>query len=257
MTSELPPLAYVLLSGGVDSATCVSEAVHNHSRRNVRCVSIDYGQRHITEINHAKQIAEYYGRPHEILKVEMPKTMLTSPEIGVPQVSYDELPHGVSPTYVPFRNGLMLATLASFIAGRHFDPTQAGRQIVGAPEGATERNPEYNRDVVIYFGAHAEDAANWAYPDCTPEFIGAMASALWIGTYQKLRLVAPWTHMMKSEIIHRGARLGTPYYLTWSCYEGGELHCGTCSTCRARKDAFKAAGIKDPTVYANEAVAAE
>jgi 7-cyano-7-deazaguanine synthase len=174
--------------------------------------------------------------------------MLTDPSIEVPDISYDQI-KGVSPTYVPFRNGMMLSTLASHIAGRHFDPSQEALKSLEDPEHEY-KNPDFNRDVVIYFGAHAEDAQNWAYPDCTPEFIGAMANALYIGTYYKLRLVAPFQHMSKDRIISRGAELNTPYYLTWSCYRGGGLHCGVCATCRARKLAFIAAGVQDPTTYA-------
>jgi 7-cyano-7-deazaguanine synthase len=250
------PLAYVLLSGGIDSSTCVSEAIKTVGQRNVRCVSIDYGQRHKRELEFAKKVAAYYARPHEILPVSIPRSMLTDPSIDVPNISYSQIT-GVSPTYVPFRNGLMLSTLASHIAGRHFDPTRA---YLGNPPalrtneetGEQEKmpNPEYDRDVLLYFGAHAEDAAGWAYPDCTPEFIGAMANALYVGTYHKLRLITPWAYMMKDQIVKRGTELGTPYHLTWSCYKGGEEHCGTCSTCRSRRGAFVLAGVEDPTHYA-------
>ena len=87
----------------------------------------------------------------------------------------------------------------------------------------------------VYYGAHAEDAKNWAYPDCTPEFIGAQANAIYIGTYHKIRLHTPWMWLRKDEIITDGERLGVPWHLTWSCYKGGEFHCGSCPTCLARK----------------------
>jgi 7-cyano-7-deazaguanine synthase len=253
------PIAYVLLSGGIDSSTCVSEAINTVGERNVRCVSMDYGQRHIREIESAKKVATFYSnRPHETIKIaSMPRTLLTDPSLDVPDISYAEI-RGVSPSYVPFRNGLMLSTLAAHIAGRHFDPTKEFLPELADGPGDTrmtlkpsqKRNPDYMRDCLIYFGAHAEDAAGWAYPDCTEMFIGAMACALYIGTYHKLRLVAPFMHMQKDQIIERGIKLGTPYYMTWSCYKGGDLHCGTCATCLARKDAFKRAGVTDPTEYA-------
>ena len=104
--------------------------------------------------------------------------------------------------------------------------------------------------VTIYFGAHAEDAKNWAYPDCTPEFIGAMACAIYIGTYKAVRVNAPLTYITKGQTIEWGTKLNVPYALTWSCYKGEELHCGTCPTCRSRKTAFAEAGVVDPTVYA-------
>jgi 7-cyano-7-deazaguanine synthase len=112
------------------------------------------------------------------------------------------------------------------------------------------REDEKNRQAVVAFGAHAEDAHNWAYPDCTPEFIGPFGAAVFIGTYQKVRLVAPLMLMNKCEIVELGVRLNAPLAKTWSCYRGGEKHCGTCPTCRARKQAFRDAGEPDPTVYA-------
>lgn len=244
------PIAYILLSGGIDSSTCVSEAIHSVGSKNVRTVSINYGQRHLKEIESAVAVAQFYGRAHETLKIDaMPRTLLTDPSLPVPDISYAQI-EGVSPSYVPFRNGLMLSTLAAHIAGRHLDPT---KEFLDTPhvEGVPPvSNSDYRRDCLIYFGAHAEDAAGWAYPDCTPEFIGAMANALYFGTYHKVRLITPWAYMMKDQIIKRGFELKTPYHLTWSCYKGEALHCGTCATCLARKDAFKKAGVADPTEYA-------
>lgn len=246
--TPVKPIAYVLLSGGIDSATCVSEAGSVVGFQNVRCVSINYGQRHIRELDSAKKVANFYGRPHTVLKIDsIPRTLLTDPSLDVPDISYAEI-QGVSPSYVPFRNGLMLSTLASHIAGIHFDPT---KKFIDNPEDPSRvlSNPDYDRDALLYFGAHAEDAAGWAYPDCTPEFIGAMANALYVGTYHKLRLITPWAFMMKDQIVKRGNELSTPYHLTWSCYKGGTTHCGTCATCLARKDAFKRAHVQDPTEY--------
>lgn len=231
--------AFVLLSGGLDSATVLAKALEEYS--SVETVSIAYGQRHVKEIEAAQKIAEHYGVTHVIQPLVgiFGKSMLTDATQALPNASYDDLPKGISPTYVPFRNGLMLAVLAS-----------------RAQKWVRER--EDDRQAVIMFGAHAEDAQNWAYPDCTPEFIGAMANAIFIGTYQKVRLVAPLQSMTKDEIVVMGTALKVPYALTWSCYAGGEKHCGTCPTCRARKDAFRFAQcierddtiIIDPTSYA-------
>jgi 7-cyano-7-deazaguanine synthase len=149
---------------------------------------------------------------------------LTDENLEIPPVDYEDLPHGVSPTYVPFRNGTMLSLVAGMAA---VDPEAEA----------------------VYAGVHAEDGDNWAYPDCTPEFIGGMANAIYVGTYHKVRLYTPLIWMRKWQIVERGEQLGVPWDLTWSCYEGREDHCGVCPTCRARKAAFRDAGVSDPTIY--------
>ncbi len=224
--TEYIPRALVLLSGGIDSTTCLYKAIDDFgSERNVGAVSVYYGQRHMKEIDHAKAICERMGVKHNTIKTpELPSSMLTNPEVAIPDASYDELPEGISPTYVPFRNGLLL----SYVAG-----------IAQATQASA-----------IYFGAHTEDAHNWAYPDCTPEFIGAMANAIYIGTYRQVRLVTPLQWIGKADIIRMGTEMGVPYHLTWSCYAGDKLHCGTCPTCRARHQGFVDAEIQDPTQYA-------
>ena len=223
-------LGYVLLSGGIDSSTALSVAIRNLGQDQVRCLSIDYGQRHKKEIEHAARVAGFYGRPHEVVVLPniVPATMLTDPGREIPAVSYADLPHGISPTFVPYRNGLMLSALASHVSGNLSDDDRAE----------------------IYFGAHAGDEDRDAYPDCSVEFTGAMANAIFIGTYQRVKLRTPLQYLQKSEIVELGTRLGTPYELTWSCYAGGALHCGVCPTCRARKEAFQLADVADPTEYA-------
>lgn len=219
--------AFVLLSGGIDSTTCLAIAA-NSSVESVEGVSIDYGQRHKKEIDFARVQCTDHGATHHTLMVERLGGMLTSPEQQIPNVRYDQI-EGVSPTYVPFRNGTLLSMITA----------HAQRWVNAAPE----------RNASVYFGAHAEDAQNWAYPDCTPEFIGAMANAIYIGTYQTVRLCTPLMWFEKHAIVTLGAKLGVNFLKTWSCYAGGELHCGKCPTCFARQDAFRRAGIKDPTVY--------
>ena len=135
----------------------------------------------------------------------------------------------------------MLSAIASFVAG----------EINKHP--VTHLNPgpgPVGSEWAIYFGAHAEDAQNWAYPDCTPEFIGAIANAIYIGTYHTVRLHTPLQWMTKSSIIRLGSELGVDWTKTFSCYKGEELHCGVCPTCRARRQGFIKAQIHDPTVYA-------
>jgi 7-cyano-7-deazaguanine synthase len=233
--------SFVLLSGGIDSGTCLAIAMYNKSKfgGEVEAVSIDYGQRHIKETECAKALCEYYDVQHTILDCKSfltQKTLLTDQDADMPNVSYDDLGKGISPTYVPFRNGFMLARLAAYAQ----EYNNSIRR---------HANESLEDNATIYFGAHAEDAKNHAYPDCTMEFIGAMANAIYIGSYRTIRLVTPFVFSEKAEIITKGKKLGVPYELTWSCYKGEEVHCGICPTCRARKAAFSKAGVFDPTVY--------
>jgi len=123
-------------------------------------------------------------------------------------------------TYVPFRNGLFLASAASIALS--------------------------NGCEVIYYGPHADDAAGNAYPDCSTVFNTAMQTAVYEGSGQKLRIEAPFVTWTKKDIVKKGLELGVPYELTWSCYEGGEKPCGVCGTCRDRRAAFQVNGVEDP-----------
>lgn len=232
----------VLFSGGIDSTTCLAAAYAYHDKHGgaVEAISIDYGQRHIKETACAKAICDHYHIKHTILNVgdALGRSMLTDPTEEVPNISYDEI-KGISPTYVPYRNGFMLARLTAY-----------AQLYVNRVAHALDMKEKPPQDLVtIYFGAHAEDARNWAYPDCTPEFIGAQANAIYIGTYGSVRLNAPLSHMTKDQIVSWGAKMGAPYHLSWSCYKGNDDHCGVCPTCRSRKEAFILAGIPDPTEY--------
>jgi 7-cyano-7-deazaguanine synthase len=224
--------AYILLSGGIDSTTCLHIANHEF-RGPLTGVSIDYGQRHKKEIEYAKALCKELIIPHRTIDLQdiIPSTMLTNENKTIPSVSYEEI-EGISPTYVPYRNGFMLSAVASLAQGSF--------------QSHENSEPEW----AIYFGAHAEDAHNWAYPDCTPEFIGAMANAIYIGTYRTIRLHTPLQWLTKAEIIEKGDKLGVDWSMTWSCYKGETLHCGICPTCRARKKAFVNADVTDPTEYA-------
>lgn len=235
--------AFVLLSGGVDSTTCLYMAQEDVG--NVEGISVFYGQRHRKEIEYAKRSCDYLGVSHHVLDLSsiVPKTMLTDKDAAIPEVSYSEI-KGVSPTYVPFRNGLLLAAVTSHIAGE-WD------KVHGRSGDEAEDFSEWG----VYFGAHAEDAHNWAYPDCTPEFIGAMANAIHVGTYRAIRLCTPLEWLAKWQIVQLGDELGVRWLDTWSCYAGGEQHCGVCPTCRARIQAFEGAVVEDPTQYARQAAA--
>ena len=222
---------FVLHSGGIDSSVCLAIAKRDYPDHTIHSVTMLYGQRHDKESEAAESISHWAGAVHInwALFGTLPQNgMLTDPTQEIPDVSYDDLPHGISPTYVPYRNGTLLSVLAAIA--------------------------QSNNGRAIYFGAHSEDAANWAYPDCTPEFIGAQANAIFIGTYQQVRLHTPLMWMKKHEIITLGFLEGVPLQDTWSCYKGEEFQCGICPTCRSRRDGFRDANITDYTVYNQDAI---
>jgi 7-cyano-7-deazaguanine synthase len=217
----------VLHSGGLDSTTLL--AIAREECDQVESMTLVYGQRHMKEIEAAESICTLWGIPHTVRDLtgafSGSSSTLIDPLAVNPQMSYSELREveGPSPTYVPFRNALFLSHATAF---------------------AQIKDAQY-----VYFAAHADDAHNWAYPDTTPEFIGAMGNAIYIGTYHQIRLRTPLMWMTKAEIITQGADRSVPFELTYSCYEGSENHCGTCPTCVNRIEAFRKAGVTDPTKY--------
>lgn len=221
--------ALVLLSGGLDSTTCLSLAVNSFGAANVITLSLLYGQKHDREVEAAKAIAEHFGCKHQVFILpnifQGYGSSLVDSDKDHPEISYHEIStsFGVSPTYVPFRNGNFLSTAAAL---------------------ALVEDVDY-----IYYGAHAEDARGFAYPDCTPEFNGAMANAIYVGTYHKVRLLTPLQWSNKREVVELAHRLNTPIHLTYSCYAGREKQCGKCPTCVSRMEAFKLARLKDPVEY--------
>jgi 7-cyano-7-deazaguanine synthase len=241
--------AFVLHSGGIDSSTALvlaaaaawkarSESGGSPELNTVVSVGINYGQRHKKEMDAALEFCSDAGIERMIVNMTSPPlSMLTDPSADIPEVSYEDLPHGISPTYVPFRNGQLLSTVAGIAQGWVMEQERDETRSVTA-------------EATIWFGAHAEDAQRWAYPDCTPEFVGAMAAAILIGTYNKVRLITPFIHWTKDQIVEEGEAQGADWSKTWSCYKGEEIHCGVCPTCRARKEAFNRSGVEDPTEYA-------
>ena len=223
--------ALVLLSGGVDSTTCLALAVKEYGAENVSALSVYYGQKHKKELTMARKVAAHYGL--SLRELDMKQifdgsscTLLDSSDGEIPKEDYaDQLKKTdgkpVS-TYVPFRNGLFLAAAAS----------------VALSEGCS----------VIYYGAHSDDAAGNAYPDCSREFNDAMNSAVYLGSGKQLRVEAPFVGITKADVVKLGLELGAPYELTWSCYEGGDVPCGKCGTCRDRARAFKLNGVEDPAL---------
>lgn len=228
--------ALVLSSGGVDSTTCVSIAVKDVGAENVTTVSVFYGQKHSKELECATKVAEFYGVQHKVLDLSNTGIMddsncplLSHSTEEIKHESYvDQIAHdgeGMVRTYVPFRNGLMLASVAALAMSIYPDD-----------------------EVDIYLGAHADDAAGEAYADCSKDFTDNMGRAISIGTYNKVHLVSPLVSMTKAQVVREGLALGTPYELTWSCYEGGDKPCGTCGTCIDRARAFELNGVKDPAL---------
>lgn len=244
---------FILLSGGVDSSTALAMAKQDFPAADFEAISIDYGQRHIREIQAAEAVAAHFKVPFTVIDAKgfMQGMLVDKGEHNetVPDVDYSDLPQGISPTYVTFRNGLML----SIVAARAQAWVMAKQKEFKA-EGEGSLVDELTPNAYIYLGIHADDGANWAYPDCTQEFIGPMAAAIFVGTYNRVRVRSPFTFMPKSMLVLIGTQFGIPYEKTWSCYKGGEVHCGTCPTCRSRKDAFQqlrkgGVSIKDPTKY--------
>lgn len=225
--------ALVLSSGGVDSTTCLAMAIDSLGHENVSALSIWYGQKHKKELDSAKAIADYYKVPHYELDLTQVmsysnSSLLSSSSKSIDHRSYGEqiAESGSVSTYVPFRNGLILSMAASMALSLYPDD-----------------------EVAIYIGAHADDATGNAYPDCRPDFNHHMNEAIYIGSYNKVHLVAPLNTMNKTEVVQEGLRLQVPYHLTWSCYEGCHEPCHTCGTCRDREQAFLANGVEDPLLH--------
>jgi 7-cyano-7-deazaguanine synthase len=212
----------VLLSGGMDSVTVLYEAVHTHEV--VACLSFDYGSKHnAREIPFAKLHAERHGIVHHTLSLDFMDHLFKSDLLrsggDIPEGHYAE--ESMKQTVVPFRNGIMLAVATGFA-----ESVEA--------EG-------------VVIAAHSGDHA--IYPDCREPFMQAMGDAMQYGTYLNMELLRPFIDKDKAAIVKRGLELGIDFTETWSCYKGGEIHCGVCGTCVERREAFQLAGVDDPTRY--------
>ncbi|MCB1278615.1 7-cyano-7-deazaguanine synthase QueC [Prosthecobacter sp.] len=212
----------VLLSGGMDSVTAFHWARAEHDV--VGAVSFDYGAKHNhREIPLAAWHCAETGVHHDVIELDFVNRLFASDLLNsggeVPEGHYAD--ENMKKTVVPFRNGIMLAIACGIAESRE-------------AEG-------------LVIAAHAGDHA--IYPDCREPFMQGMAAAMREGTYAKIELLRPFIHLDKAGIAKLGASLGVDYGKTWSCYKGGELHCGKCGTCVERIEAFQLAGIDDPTVY--------
>ena len=223
--------AVVLSSGGIDSTTCMAMAVDRYGAENVAALSVVYGQRHNKELTCAKKVAAHFGVQHSVLDLsavfaKSDCCLLANSDKAVPHGSYADQQNeqeGVVKTYVPFRNGLFLSAAASYAMGIFPDS-----------------------EVEVWIGAHADDAAGNAYPDCSVDFLDHMAKAILRGTDGAVHITYPLADMNKSQVVAEGLKLNAPYRYTWSCYEGGHKPCGKCGTCIDRREAFEANGVNDP-----------
>jgi 7-cyano-7-deazaguanine synthase len=220
----------VLLSGGMDSTVLVYQlAAEGHK---VAALSVFYGQRHKRELEFAAKTTKRLNLPHEVIDVSNihhllagKHSSLTNPDVPVPQGLYDE--QTMSRTIVPNRNAIMLAIASGWAV------------TLGARFVAT----------AVHAGDHA------VYPDCRPEFIEAMSYMEQIATDGDIvEVYAPFVRFDKATIAEHGHFLSVPFEDTWSCYEGGEVHCGRCGTCTERIEAFINAQVPDPTVYDTQGI---
>ncbi|MEY4483701.1 MAG: 7-cyano-7-deazaguanine synthase QueC [Verrucomicrobiota bacterium] len=212
----------VLLSGGMDSVTALYWAAREHEV--VGTVSFDYGSKHnARELPMAQWHAEQLKVPHDVITLDFVNRLFASDLLqsggDIPDGHYAE--ESMKRTVVPFRNGIMLSIACGLAESREAD--------------------------ALVIAAHSGDHA--IYPDCREPFMQAMASAMKEGTYVGIELLRPFIDGDKTEIARRGQAMGIDYAKTWSCYKGGEIHCGTCGTCVERREAFLLAGIEDPTDY--------
>lgn len=213
----------IVLSGGMDSTTALAWA-KSVGHEIVDTINFQYGSKHNgKEFRAAANVAAHYNVSINYCYLNFVRQFFKSDLL----TSGGDIPEGhyadpsMQKTVVPFRNGIMLSIAAGYA------------ESIGAQ--------------AIVLGNHFGDHA--VYPDCRAEFIEHMEAAIKAGTYAKIEIFAPFTHMGKHDIAKLGQELRVPYHLTYSCYKGGEKHCGKCGTCFERKEAFDLAGVFDPTEY--------
>ena len=210
----------LILSGGMDSVTLL----YDYQERIALAVSFDYGSNHNgRELPFAALHCQRLGIEHLVIPLKFMgqyfNSSLLSGDDAIPDGNYAD--ENMKSTVVPFRNGIMLSVAVGL---------------------AESRNLKF-----VMMANHGGD--HTIYPDCRPEFVSAFDAAARAGTYVNVGLLSPYTNWTKGQIAKRGKELGIDYGETWSCYRGGERHCGRCGTCRERREALAEAGIDDPTEY--------
>jgi 7-cyano-7-deazaguanine synthase len=217
----------VLFSGGIDSTTSLYWALKRFER--VHSLTFDYGQRHRIEISMAQRLAKKLGIPQKTLQIDLKQiggSSLTDTKIPLPEYEkLEEMEEGLPPTYVPFRNGIFLALAAGWAEVEGIKDIICGFNIIDSPN----------------------------YPDTRKQFVEAMEEAINQGTTaslneQKMRILAPFVNMKKSQIIKKGLSLGADYSYSVSCYSGEEIPCQKCSSCFLRQKAWEEVGQRDPLI---------
>jgi 7-cyano-7-deazaguanine synthase len=215
------PKAVVVCSGGLDSTVLLYYVLQQYD---VHVLSFDYGQRHSKELDYIAALCAKLELPHEIADLTNIQGLLRSSltfQGEVPEGHYAQ--ENMSQTIVPNRNAIMLSVAYGWSLSLGAD--------------------------AVFIGAHAGDHP--IYPDCRKEFFTSLSAAFQLGSQSHLKLEAPFVHLSKADIVHIGRVHSVPFSQTWSCYKGGEVHCGRCGTCVERAEAFSLAKVPDPTVYAD------
>jgi 7-cyano-7-deazaguanine synthase len=218
--------AVAIVSGGLDSITlayCLKSQGYV-----LHVLAFDYGQSHTKEVIYAERGAQRLQAQYDRIDISdvgrmLKGSALTDDDVSIPEGHYAA--DNMALTVVPNRNAIMLSI---------------GFSVAAAEEAE-----------VVAIGVHGGD--HFIYPDCRPDFIESFErmERLSLGESSNVKLYAPFLNLRKENIVEIGAELGVPFSETWSCYKGGEYHCGTCGTCVERKEAFELAGVEDPTIYSN------
>lgn len=215
----------LICSGGLDSVVLAYKTAKEH--RLQKLISFNYGQRHQKELDYAAMAGADLGVQHQIIDISGVGQVLTgsalTDNVDVPDGHYAE--DSMKQTIVPNRNAIML-TIAYGVA------CAEGAELVGT---------------AVHGGDH------FIYPDCRPDFVRSFEAMQQyaLEDVAEIKLYTPFLELSKAQIVEEGAKLGVPFEKTWSCYKGGEIHCGRCGTCVERQEAFHLAGVEDPTVYAD------
>lgn len=224
--ARLAGTCVAVVSGGMDSAVLA-----HHLRAEgwgLHLLSFDYGQRHAKELDHARKLAASFGTPHAVVDLRstgalLAGSALTDEAVDVPEGHYTDA--SMRATVVANRNAIFVQIAVG----------------VAVAEGAD----------AVAVGIHAGDHP--IYPDCRPAFVEAAEQLALVANEgfiaDGFRLLAPFLHRTKADIVTLGTELGVPFAETWSCYAGGDRHCGRCGTCVERREAFELAGVPDPTAY--------
>jgi 7-cyano-7-deazaguanine synthase len=218
--------AVIIASGGIDSSTLLYKMVKEGFE--VYVLTFIYGQKHLKEIEYAKRIAEKLDVNHKVVDLSSMKVLLSGSALTDSSVEVPEVPETVEhyetlqSTIVPNRNAIFLSIAIGYAVSLKANH--------------------------VFFGAHFSDRG--VYPDCRKEFVDAFQESERLANDNPdLIIDAPFVDIDKSEIVKLGAELGVPFQQTWTCYKGGAMHCGVCSSCRERKRAFVDSGVTDPTEY--------